>query len=373
MNLKDLPEINFVDTDPDKIVASVISGYEALAGKTLAPADPVRIFLTSIALIIVQLLVLINSIGKQNLLRYAGDDILDHMGARVVTDRIGAKSAVSMQRFTLSTLRPESVPITQGTRVSPDGQLFYRTTKAASVPSGSLYIDVPVECMTAGEIGNGYLPGQINILVDPIQWVASVSNTTTSSGGADEEDDDTYRERIRLAPESFSVAGPEGAYEYFAKSADPNIIDVSVTSPTPLEVEIRPLMSGGAIPTQVVLDAVLAKCSGKTVRPLTDHVAVMVPEQVPYNLTYTYWIAKDDEPNAAAIQTAAKAAELEYLLWQRSKLGRGINTSELVYRLIKAGAKRVQVTSPVAYVPLTRSQVAKEGTVTGTFGGIDDA
>ncbi|MFD2089923.1 baseplate J/gp47 family protein [Brevibacillus brevis] len=50
--------------------------------------------------------------------------------------------------------------------------------------------------------------GKLNQLVDPLPFVQSVSNVTESGGGADEEDDDSYAERIRQAPESFSVAGP---------------------------------------------------------------------------------------------------------------------------------------------------------------------
>lgn len=42
----------------------------------------------------------------------------------------------------------------------------------------------------------------------PLPFVQSVTNTTESSGGADTETDDAYRQRIRSAPESFSVAAP---------------------------------------------------------------------------------------------------------------------------------------------------------------------
>ncbi|MCD8024758.1 MAG: baseplate J/gp47 family protein [Candidatus Gastranaerophilales bacterium] len=47
----------------------------------------------------------------------------------------------------------------------------------------------------------------------------------------EDEDDDSYRERILLAPESYSVAGPALAYEYFCKSADSSIVDVKCEVP----------------------------------------------------------------------------------------------------------------------------------------------
>ena len=61
------------------------------------------------------------------------------------------------------------------------------------------------------------------MIVDPLPYVSAVSNTTVTAGGVDEEDDDSFRERIRTAGASFSVAGPAGAYRYFAMSAAPGI------------------------------------------------------------------------------------------------------------------------------------------------------
>ncbi|MFY0545445.1 baseplate assembly protein [Brevibacillus sp. H7] len=371
-DLNSLPDINFVDTDPNAIVNEIIAGYEALTGKKLFPADPVRLFLLAIGNLIVQQRVLINLSAKQNLLRYATDGFLDHLGARVETPRIEAKKSQVTVRFTLSTVRPDAVTVPLGTRVSPDGQIFFATIEPTAIPSGALYADVLCECTQAGEIGNGFLPGQINIIVDPFQWLASVSNTTESTGGAEMESDEQYRQRIYLAPESFSVAGPDGAYEFWAKTADTNIIDVAVSSPSAGTVEIRPLMKDGALPTQTVLDAVLEKCSDKKVRPLTDQVTVLAPAQVTYNIDFTYWIGKENESNAASIQAAVNTSVADYQVWQRSKLGRDINPSELTRRLLNAGAKRVQITSP-AFTALTRTQVAKEGTVTVAYGGVEDA
>ncbi len=45
------------------------------------------------------------------------------------------------------------------------------------------------------------------------------------------EADENYIQRILLSPESFSTAGPELAYIYFAKSAHPDIVDVAVDVP----------------------------------------------------------------------------------------------------------------------------------------------
>jgi phage-related baseplate assembly protein len=44
------------------------------------------------------------------------------------------------------------------------------------------------------------------------------------------EADEDLRQRIVLAPESFSVAGPELAYVFHARSAHPDVLDASATS-----------------------------------------------------------------------------------------------------------------------------------------------
>jgi len=371
VEFKNLPQITFAEKSAAAIGAAVITAYEAIAGFTLAPGDPRRLFLLTIADIIAQQRVLIDYTGKQNLLAFATGDNLDHIGVLVGTDRLPAAAATVTLRFTLSALQPEAVIIPAGTRATPGENLLFATTATVTVPAGQTHVDVGAVCTETGAKGNGYAPGQINKIVDPIQWVASVSNTTTSEGGADIESDDAYRERIRQAPEQFSTAGPDGAYLYHAKKASALIIDVSVISPSPGVVEIRPLLAGGEIPGQEILDAVAAACSDKSVRPLTDNVSVLAPTVVAFDVDVTYWIDSDNSAIAASIQAAVEQAVADWVLWQKSKLGRDVNPSELTARMVNAGAKRVLVTSP-AYTAVTKSQVAVAGAVTKTFGGLED-
>ncbi|WP_174769340.1 baseplate assembly protein, partial [Brevibacillus centrosporus] len=202
-------------------------------------------------------------------------------------------------------------------------------------------------------------------------YIQSVSNVTTSSGGTDRESDEAYRERIHIAPESFSTAGPEGAYEYFAMSASPLIVDVSVREATPGVVEIRPLLQNGELPGQEILDLVLETCNDRKARPLTDHVQALVPEQVPYDLNVTYWIGTSNSNTVATIQSNVEQAIKDYKLWQCSKQGRDIDPSELITRVKNAGAKRAMVSSPV-YQAVESYKVAKLNTENITFGGLED-
>jgi phage-related baseplate assembly protein len=51
------------------------------------------------------------------------------------------------------------------------------------------------------------------------------------------EDDTDFRRRMVLAPEGYSVAGPEGAYISHTLSADANVLDASATGPQPDDIK----------------------------------------------------------------------------------------------------------------------------------------
>lgn len=370
--LDNLADIVFVDADADEVESYVIGRYEAITGRTLAKGDPVRLFLLTIAALIVLLLNKINETGKQNLLRYATGDNLDHLGALVGVERIQAKAAVTTMRVKLSTQLQTATIIPAGTRFTAGDNVFFALDAPLVIEAGTTIADGSATCLAKGELGNGYVVGQLKTLVDPVPYVDSVVNVTTSEGGAEIQSDDSYREDIRLAPENFSTAGPEGAYIYHAKRASSKITDVTVWSPEAGKVEVRPLLAGGELPGDEMLQQVKTTLDDKKVRPLTDNISVLAPEQVTYNLSLTYYIASDNKAQATAIQNAVNAAVDDYVLWQKSKLGRDINPSELIVRVMAAGAKRVAVTAPV-FTATTDMQVAVCGTKTVTLGGIEDA
>lgn len=370
--LDNLADIVFVDADADEVESYVIGRYEAITGRTLAKGDPVRLFLLTIAALIVLLLNKINETGKQNLLRYATGDNLDHLGALVGVERIPAKAAVTTMRIRLSAKLQTATIIPAGTRFTAGDNVFFALDAPLVIDAGAISADGSATCLTKGELGNGYVAGQLKTLVDPVPYVDSVANVTTSEGGAKVQSDDSYREDIRLAPENFSTAGPEGAYIYHAKRASTKIADVTVCSPEAGKVEVRPLLTGGELPGDEMLQQVKTTLDDKKVRPLTDNISVLAPEQVTYNLSLTYYIASDNKTQATAIQNAVNAAVDDYVLWQKSKLGRDINPSELIVRVMAAGAKRVAVTAPV-FTATTDTQVAVCGTKTVTLGGIEDA
>lgn len=368
-----LSDVEFVTTDPATIQAEILTKYEEASGRTLASGDPVRIFLLSIADIIIQQRACINTAAQQNLLSYAQGVNLDALGNNIATERLQDSSAVTTIRFTLSQSLAEVFTIPSGFEVT-NGTVTFATNTELQIAAGQLTGEVAATCTTAGAAGNDYLAGQISTIVSPITFLASATNTTITSGGADSESDAEYAERIRLAPNAFSVAGPTKAYQFHAYSVSSAIIDVGVDSPSPGVVKVYPLLEGGTLPTAEVLDQIEAYLSSDDIRPLTDDVEALAPAAVNYAINIDFWINKSDLTIADSIRTAVDAAVEEYRIWQQGKIGRDITPDQLICKVMAAGAARIDFAtlSPASWQELQAGQVAQCTGVTVTYNGTKD-
>lgn len=374
----DLPDVSFTENDTlEDMVTRMITNYEAryeeLTGIPLIlyPSHPMRIMIYAVALDLFQLEQYVERAGKQDLLKYSYGDFLDHLAANRGVTREQAAPATTTIRFTLSAAQDYAIGIPAGTRVTNGDSIYFQTTVYAEVAAGDTYVDVKAECTDVGIEGNDLVAGQLSILVDPIPYVESVANTDTSSGGTDLEEDESLAERVFLAPSSYSVAGSQDAYIYWAKTYNTAIGSVVVTSPNPCEVKIYILMDDGTIPGSGVVSGLQDFLSATTIRPLTDQVEVLTPTAETFNVALTYYINRSDSAQAAAIQSAVSEAVDDYILWQTTDIGKDINPSELIRRVIDAGAKRVVVTAPT-FTTVTATKVAQLGTKTVTYGGLED-
>ena len=141
-----LPPINFTKKSAETTIANIITTYEAIAGRSLLPGDPVRLFLQSVAAIIVQQRNVIDFAAKQNLLSYVTDDYVDYLGELVGVTRLEATPALTTIRFTLSAPRASVYTIPAGVQVSLSGQITFATTEPLEIPIGSVTGDVSAEC-----------------------------------------------------------------------------------------------------------------------------------------------------------------------------------------------------------------------------------
>jgi phage-related baseplate assembly protein len=356
-----LQEVNFLETDANKIKSEIILHYENASGRTLADGDPVRLFLLAIADIIISLRNAVNITAQQNLLAYAQGIYLDALGLVVDCARKPAAKAITRIKFTLSTKLGNTFVVPQGFEVT-NGEISFVTDTDLIIAKGETEGEVDATCTIAGEIGNNYLAGQISSIVTPMTYLDKAENVTTTNGGADIETDAEYAERIRIAPNSFSVAGPTKAYVYHAMSVSSAIVDVYATSPDPGYVDVYVLMENGEMPSDEIIANVQEYLSADSIRPLTDFVTVKKPEEVAYRINVRYWIAHEDRAKSVQIRQAVEKAVYDFRIWQQSKLGRDISPDELASRIRAAGASRIDLGAllqSMPYTPLSREQVAQ--------------
>ena len=184
------------------------------------------------------------------------------------------------------------------------------------------------------------------------------------------ESDDAFRERIQLAFDTLSVAGPEAAYKKFARDADGRVGDVSVVSPQPAYITLTILqadsLTGSASPelVQIVENAVTAE----DVRPIGDRVTVQSAEIISYAIQAKLYLGKD--PEAATLLQQSIDNVTTYATKQK-RLGRSIRLSAIFAALHVDGVNRVELMSPVADVVLTPAQATYCTNIEISIGGIE--
>ena len=377
--IKNLPDISFIDNKTiDQVRQEMVADYESFISEatgqtvTLERSSVNRMELYAAAAQIYQAMQYIDRQGKQNILKYSYSDFLDNLAIFKGVTRNPATAATTTLRFTLSAERDTATGIPQGTRVSTAGSIYFATDVYAEIPAGSTTVDVPATCTVAGTDGNGFAAGELATIVDPIPYVASVTNTTATEGGAEIESDDDLAERVFLAPGAYSTAGPEDGYLYHAKAYSAAIGDVVATSNQAAgTVDIVFIMADGSTPGEEMIEGLEGYLQGKTIRPMTDLVRVAAPQEVTYTINLTYYINRSDSAKAVTIQAAVAQAVADYQTWQRA-IGRDINPSQLVRMVMDAGAKRVTVTAPT-YTAVDATKVsALQGDAVISYGGLED-
>lgn len=181
------------------------------------------------------------------------------------------------------------------------------------------------------------------------------------------EPDAEFRRRMVLAPEGYSVAGPEGAYIFHALSADPRVLDASATSPTPGEVVVSVLSrdDDGAAPADL-LAAVSAYVSDETRRPLTDFVTVQSAEILTYSVDAT--LTTFSGPDGGIVLQSAQDSLAAYIA-QAHRLGRDITRSGIFAALHVEGVQNVALASPAADLIVERHQAPYCTGVAITYAG----
>ena len=353
--LTGLPDPQFIERDPQKIVEEMISQYETVTGRTLYPAQVERLIIDLVAYRETMTREAIQDAGKQNLVSFARAPFLDYLGELLGIRRLPGGSSRTLLRFSFAAPLVTSLVIPAGTRAQDSGGAFtFAVLADVTVPAGTTTNEVWSAAVESGTRANGLTAGQVSVLIDALGVAATVTNVSTSYGGTIAEDDARFRDRVRLAAER-PACGTLAAYRYHAMSARPNLADVGVTSDHPGQVRISVLSTEGA-PDAGLLEAVRFQLNRDDVRPLTDQVVVVPAERVSFSLDARLTLYA-----GASTTDARRQAEERLRDWaaqQRRRLGHDLVPSQIIERLQGVqGVYRVDLAQP-AFQELTPHQWA---------------
>lgn len=418
-------DINFLEIDSGKILDDILNQLEQGVSEPLYPGDERRIFGEALAMVINAQYQTINDGCRQRLLRYARGDVLDALGENRGVSRIRPTPAETILQFSVENVLTMNVIIPAGIRVTGPDNLFFKTTQTVVLQAGKKTVNSPAESIDGGSQYNEIAVGKLDTIVDKseIARISGVTNLVETFGGGNIEDDDALRERIRTA-ENAASCGTESSYRYWTISANAKIVDAAVSAseeiirvektakdakvylcapdliPRTLKVDcsysvlstdddglvtlavdptittvtcsyrrkkdgvvtIMPILAGGEIPDDDVLDDVREVLNRPEVKPLTDKIEVLAPKTVPYDIELEYWTTSLDE--AEVVQTIEGSGGVidDYIFWQDST-SQDINPDQLAKRVLcphtgGTGATRARVILPV-YRELDKTEVAK--------------
>lgn len=170
------------------------------------------------------------------------------------------------------------------------------------------------------------------------------------------EEDDPFRERIQLAYEGLTTAGPRNSYILHARNASGLVADATAESPAPCNVTVTVLSSEGkGVASPELLATVKAALNDEDVRPVGDRLTVQSAQIIDYRIDAILHM------NSVGPEVDASLAEAKSRVnaWinPRKRLGVEVARSAVDAQLHIAGVSRVELVGWVDLAP-TKAQAA---------------
>ena len=170
------------------------------------------------------------------------------------------------------------------------------------------------------------------------------------------EEDDPFRERIQLAYEGLTTAGPRNSYILHARNASALVADATAESPSPCCVTVTVLSSEGeGVASPELLATVATELNDEDVRPLTDFVTVQSAEIIHYRIDAILHMSGAGPEGDAGLAEATK--RLAAWINPRKRLGVEVARSGVDAQLHVAGVSRVELIGWQDLAP-TKAQAA---------------
>ncbi|BCX67970.1 baseplate assembly protein [Pseudomonas izuensis] len=170
------------------------------------------------------------------------------------------------------------------------------------------------------------------------------------------EEDDPFRERIQLAYEGLTTAGPRNSYILHARNASGLVADATAESPKPCYVTVTVLSSEGKGEASAeLLATVAAGLNDDNVRPVCDRVTVQSAQIIDYRIdAILHMTGAGPEADASLAEAQSR---LSGWINPRKRLGVEVARSAVDAQLHVAGVSRVELVDWVDLAP-TKAQGA---------------
>jgi len=170
------------------------------------------------------------------------------------------------------------------------------------------------------------------------------------------EEDDPFRERIQLAYEGLTTAGPRNSYILHARNASGLVADATAESPAPCFVTVTVLgLEGQGVAPPELLATVAAALNDENVRPVGDRVTVQSAQVIPYKIEAILHMASAGPEADASLSEAI--SRLAAWINPRRRLGVEVARSGVDAQLHVAGVSRVELVGWQDLAP-TKAQAA---------------
>lgn len=184
----------------------------------------------------------------------------------------------------------------------------------------------------------------------------AIKPTDPESAGELKEEDDDLRSRTQLAPQGYSVAGPEGAYRSHALNADGRVLSVSVISPAPCEIVVTILSREGDGAASDELVAIVTKAlRADDVRPLAEKVTVRGAEIIRYRIRATLKFFSG--PDRSVVLAESRKRTQQYAD-DMHRLDMEVTPDGLYAAIRVPGVQKVILETPVDGIKVTKQQAS---------------
>ena len=156
------------------------------------------------------------------------------------------------------------------------------------------------------------------------------------------EDDDALSMRALMAWDGLSVAGPTGAYEFFALSADGKVADAKGSSPAPAEALVTIISTeGDGTADNALIAKVTQALSHEDKRPVGDRLTVQSAGIIHYTITARLHVSSQGAEAELILQTARD--RLAAFINPRRRIGVEVPRSALDAALHVQGVTKVDL------------------------------